>query len=174
VGIKTIVVATSRGFCLKKRVKLPCVYLLPPHRGKMLIGTLFCSQLHENTNHCYYCIIFCFFQMQETKVTTMKAILSQLRKLQRLLFLIYMPYFLKMFFICGHLKIYISYTQKKCIWTQIFNNSWIFAATLIFLYHLFQNKDGQFFVPFDSELECRQNVVVYDSNSTSTKEMSMY
>lgn len=36
----------------------------------------------------------------------------------------------------------------------------------------FQNKDGQFFVPFDSELECRQNVVVYDSNTSSTREMS--
>ncbi|XP_052798539.1 serine/threonine/tyrosine-interacting-like protein 1 [Mya arenaria] len=33
-----------------------------------------------------------------------------------------------------------------------------------------KNKDGQFFVPFDSELECRQNVVVYDSNTCSVKE----
>ncbi|KAH3891810.1 serine/threonine/tyrosine-interacting-like protein 1 isoform X2 [Dreissena polymorpha] len=35
-----------------------------------------------------------------------------------------------------------------------------------------KNKDGQFFVPFDSELECRQNVVVYDSNSSSFNELN--
>lgn len=35
-----------------------------------------------------------------------------------------------------------------------------------------RNKDGQYFVPFDSELECRQNVVVYDSNASTVKEMS--
>ena len=31
----------------------------------------------------------------------------------------------------------------------------------------FQNKEGMFFVPFDAELECKQNMVVYDSNSTN-------
>ena len=31
-----------------------------------------------------------------------------------------------------------------------------------------------FFVPFDAELECKQNVVVYDSNSTNVSEASKY
>lgn len=33
-----------------------------------------------------------------------------------------------------------------------------------------RNKDGEFFVPFDAELECKQNVVVYDSNTSNLKE----
>ena len=39
---------------------------------------------------------------------------------------------------------------------------------------LFQSKEGMFFVPFDAELECKQNVVVYDSNSTNVQETSKY
>ncbi|XP_060595467.1 serine/threonine/tyrosine-interacting-like protein 1 [Ruditapes philippinarum] len=35
-----------------------------------------------------------------------------------------------------------------------------------------KNKDGQFFVPFDAELECKQNVVVYDSNSSNLNEVT--
>lgn len=35
-----------------------------------------------------------------------------------------------------------------------------------------KNKDGQFFVPFDAELECKQNVVVYDSNTSNLKEQT--
>ena len=31
-----------------------------------------------------------------------------------------------------------------------------------------------YFVPFDAELECKQNVVVYDSNSTNVQEMCKY
>ena len=45
-----------------------------------------------------------------------------------------------------------------------------FTNTCYLLY--FQNKEGQFFVPFDSELECRQNVVVYDSNTDSPNALS--
>lgn len=33
-----------------------------------------------------------------------------------------------------------------------------------------KSKEGMFFVPFDAELECKQNVVVYDSNSTNVSE----
>lgn len=35
-----------------------------------------------------------------------------------------------------------------------------------------KSKEGMYFVPFDAELECKQNVVVYDSNSTNVQEMS--
>ncbi|KAL4223112.1 Serine/threonine/tyrosine-interacting-like protein 1 [Mactra antiquata] len=35
-----------------------------------------------------------------------------------------------------------------------------------------RNKDGQVFVPFDAELECKQNVVVYDSNTCNLNEMT--
>ena len=40
-----------------------------------------------------------------------------------------------------------------------------------FFFCLFQSKEGMFFVPFDAELECKQNVVVYDSNSTNVQEI---
>lgn len=35
-----------------------------------------------------------------------------------------------------------------------------------------RNKDGQFFVPFDAELECKQNVVVYDSNTSNLNDQT--
>lgn len=35
-----------------------------------------------------------------------------------------------------------------------------------------KNKVGDFFVPFDAELECKQNVVVYDSHTRHLKDIS--
>lgn len=33
-----------------------------------------------------------------------------------------------------------------------------------------QDKTGHFMVPYDGELECKQNVVVYDSKSSTLRE----
>ena len=30
----------------------------------------------------------------------------------------------------------------------------------------FQSEGGEFMVPYDAELECKQNIVVYDSNTS--------
>lgn len=35
---------------------------------------------------------------------------------------------------------------------------------------LFQNEDGYFVLPYDAELECKQNIVVYDSNTSTVRE----
>lgn len=33
-----------------------------------------------------------------------------------------------------------------------------------------QNEEGYFVVPYDAELECKQNIVVYDSNTSTLRE----
>lgn len=33
-----------------------------------------------------------------------------------------------------------------------------------------QNEEGYFVVPNDAELECKQNIVVYDSNTSTLRE----
>ena len=35
---------------------------------------------------------------------------------------------------------------------------------------MFQNENDEFVVPYEAELECKQHVVVYDSNTRSLKE----
>lgn len=38
-----------------------------------------------------------------------------------------------------------------------------------FNFHM-QNEEGYFVVPYDAELECKQNIVVYDSNTSTLRE----
>ncbi len=43
----------------------------------------------------------------------------------------------------------------------------------VFFKTLFQNEGGEFVVPYDAELECKQHVIVYDGNTRSLKEDGM-
>ena len=45
--------------------------------------------------------------------------------------------------------------------------------TSINVKHCFQDESGRFMLPYDSELECKLNIVVYDSNTRNLKEESM-
>jgi hypothetical protein len=36
------------------------------------------------------------------------------------------------------------------------------------------NEEGDFTVPYDAELECKQNVVVYDSNTSTLREEGLF
>ena len=39
---------------------------------------------------------------------------------------------------------------------------------------ILQNEEGDFTVPYDAELECKQNVVVYDSNTSTLREEGLF
>lgn len=48
------------------------------------------------------------------------------------------------------------------------DNIYIFRENS-FNFHM-QNEEGYFVVPYDAELECKQNIVVYDSNTSTLRE----
>ena len=47
---------------------------------------------------------------------------------------------------------------------------YVYFKNLFCDFYFIQNEDGYFVVPYDAELECKQNIVVYDSNTSTLRE----